>query len=106
MTPLAVSAQYWSKLLRASVVPNEEGYIRVRRQARAAAPPDSDAAGELAIFAIDFSSWCTRRLVDASSPPCGMESLFCGRDPLGSAADQADRQWIREQMVHLGLTLR
>jgi hypothetical protein len=50
VTPLAVSAPYWSKLLRASVVPNADGFLRVRRQQ--AAPPDSDAPGELAIFAI------------------------------------------------------
>ena len=104
VTPLEVSAPYWSKLLRASVVPNEEGYLRVRRQA--AAPPDSDAAGELAIFAVDFSSWCTRHPVDTSSPPCGMESLLRSRDPRGSAVDQFDRQRIREQVVHLDLALR
>ena len=73
VTPLAVSAPYWSKLLRASVVPNADVYIRIRRQA--AAPPDSDAAGELTLFAVDFSPWCTRRPVDMSSPPCGMESI-------------------------------
>ena len=104
VTPLAVSAPYWPKLLRASVVPNADGYLRIRRQA--AAPPDSDAAGELAIFAVDFSPWSTRRLVDESSPPCGMETLFRGRDPRGSATDLADRQRILEQMVHLGLALR
>ena len=32
VTPLAVSAPYWNKLLRSSVVPNEEDYLRVRRQ--------------------------------------------------------------------------
>ena len=104
VTPLAVSAPYWPNLLRASVVPNADGYLRIRRQA--AAPPDSDAAGELAIFAVDFSPWSTRRLVDESSPPCGMETLFRGRDPRGSATDLADRQRILEQMVHLGLALR
>ncbi len=31
VTPLAVSAPFWNKLLRSSVTPNEEGYIRVRR---------------------------------------------------------------------------
>ena len=35
VTPLAVSAPYWSKLLRASVVPNADGCIRLRRQAAA-----------------------------------------------------------------------
>ncbi len=54
VTPLAVSAPYWPKPLRASVINNEDGYLRVLRQQ--AAPPDSDAAGELAIFAVDFSA--------------------------------------------------
>ena len=58
VTPLAVSAPYWTKLLRASVVNNSDGYIRVRRQQ--AASSDSDAAGELAIFAVDFSPWSRR----------------------------------------------
>ena len=58
--PLAVSAQYWSKLLLASVmvVDNEEGCIRIRRQPTA--PQDLDVAGELAIFAVDFFEWSSR----------------------------------------------
>jgi hypothetical protein len=32
VTPLAVSAPYWTKLLRASVVNNTDVYLRVRRQ--------------------------------------------------------------------------
>jgi hypothetical protein len=31
VTPLAVSAPYWTKLLRASVVNNTDGYLRVRQ---------------------------------------------------------------------------
>ena len=30
VTPLAVSAPYWSKLLQASVVDNRKAYIRLR----------------------------------------------------------------------------
>ena len=33
VTPLSVSAPFWNKLLRASVVPNGAGYVRIRRQA-------------------------------------------------------------------------
>ena len=43
ITPLSVAAPFWNKLLRASVVPNAEGYLRVRRQP---ARLDSDVAGE------------------------------------------------------------
>ncbi len=103
-TPLAVSSPYWAKLLRASVVPNEDGYLRVRHQATA--PPDSDAAGELAIFAVDFSPWRQNRPVDSSCPPCGMESSFRGRNPRGPPPDQEYCQRIRAHMVQLGLALR
>ncbi len=70
VTPLAVSALYRTKLLRASVAHNTDGYLRVRRQC--AAFSDLVAAGELAIFAVDFSSWSAR----SRAPPdtlCGHE---------------------------------
>ncbi len=66
VTPLAVSAPYWTKLLRASVVNNTDGYLRVRRQQ--AASSDSDAVGELAIFAVDFSPWSTRSRAPPDTP--------------------------------------
>jgi hypothetical protein len=97
VTPLAVSAPYWSKLLRASVVTNADGFLRVLRQQ--SAPPDSDVPGELAIFAVDFSPWSYRRRPDAPLLPCGMEACFRGRDPCCSPTDQADRQRIRAEMV-------
>ncbi len=103
VTPLAVSAPYWSKLLRASVVNNEDGYLRVRRQP--AAPPDSDAAGELAIFAVDFSAWSNRRRTQPY-PPCGLEGMFRGRYPRGSSLDHEDRLRIRAHLIQLGLALR
>ncbi len=53
VTPLAVSAPYWTKLFRASVVINTNGRLRVRLQQ--AASSDLDTAGALAIFAVDFS---------------------------------------------------
>jgi hypothetical protein len=103
VTPLAVSAPYWTKLLRASVVSNADGYLLVRRQQ--AASSDSDAAGELAIFAVDFSPWSarSRALPDA---PCGNVGRFRGRDPRGSPPDIADRALIRAELVALGLAFR
>jgi hypothetical protein len=103
VTPLAVSAPYWTKLLRASVINNTDGYIRVRRQQ--AAPSDSDAAGELAIFAVNFSPW-SKRSRAPPEPPCGLEGQFRGRDPRGSTLDHEDRTLIRAQLVQLGLALR
>ena len=104
VTPLAVSAPYWTKLLWASVVSNEDDYVRVRRQPYA--PPDSDAAGELAIFAVDFTLWSSRRRTSSPAPSCGLEALFRGRDPLGSPVDQDERRRIRARLVQLGLALR
>jgi hypothetical protein len=104
VTPLAVSAPYWSKLLRASVVDNDDGYIRIRKQT--IAPFDSDVAGELAVFALDFSPWSSHNLAATTVPPCGLEAEFRGRNPLGSPSDQEDRARIRAQLVQLGLALR
>ncbi len=103
VTPLAVSAPYWTKLLRASVVNNTDGYLRFRRQQ--AASSDSDAAGELAIFAVDFSTWSARSRAPPDTP-CGHEGRFRGRDPRGSPLDHVDRVLIRAQLVQLGLALR
>ena len=104
VTPLAVSAPYWSKLLRASVVDNDDGYIRIRKQT--IAPLDSDVAGELAVFALDFSPWSSHQPAAATVPPCGLEAAFRGRNPLGSPSDQEDLAHIRAQLVQLGLALR
>jgi hypothetical protein len=103
VTPLAVSAPYWTKLLRASVVGNTDGYIRVRRQQ--AASSDSDAAGELAVFALDFSPWSARSRT-VPDAPCGHEGRFRGRDPRGSPLDIADRARIQADLVALGLAFR
>ena len=84
VTPLAVSAPYWNKLLRSSVVPNEEGYIRIRRQQSSLG---SDVDGELAIFAVDFAEHAVRTRPQATSPPCGSEHAYRGRPLLGSHED-------------------
>ena len=103
VTPLSVAAPFWTKLLRASVVANEDGYIRVRRQS---APLDSDVEGELAIFAVDFAPQSTRRRLDPCAPPCGAATSFRGRSPLGSADDQAERARIHAEILALGTALR
>ncbi len=104
VTPMAVSAPYWSKLFRASAVDNEDGYVCIKRQSSPAG--ESDVAGKLTVFAVDFSQWSTRRLDPAPAPPCCLEGLFHGSDPLGSSADQEDRALIRASLVQLSLALR
>jgi hypothetical protein len=103
VTPLSVSAPYWNKLLRASIVPNADGYLRVRRQPAAT---DADVAGELAIFAVDFAPYATRHRAQPCVPPCGAEALFRGRCPLGSAADQAERARIHAEILAVHQSLR
>jgi hypothetical protein len=102
VTPLAVSAPYWTKLFRASVVINTDGCLRSGQQA---ASSDSDAAGELAIFAVDFSPWSTQSHATPDISSCH-ERRFLGRDPRGSPVDHEDRSLIRAQLVQLGLALR
>ena len=103
VTPLAVAASYWNKLLRASVVQNDAGYLRIRRQQSSA---DSDVAGELAVFAVDFAPYASRSPTSASPPGCGMEARFRGRSLLGSPSDQAERARIRAEILSVGLSLR
>ncbi len=104
VTPLSVSAPYWSKLLRASVVPGEEGFLRLTLQQ--SAPADSDSADDLAIFAVDFASFTSRRSTLVPAPSCGADSHFRGRPLLGSPKDQADRARIHQQLAALHVTLR
>ena len=104
VTPLAVSAPWWNKLLRASVVPNAEGYLRVRKQQ---SQLGSDVEGELAIFAVDFAPVSSRSRSLAPSPPCDRAAAFRGR-PLsgGSPADQAERARIHADLQAVGQALR
>ena len=103
VAPLAVASPSWNKLLRASVIRNGEGYLRVRRQHPF---PDADVAGELAIFAVDFAALSSRTRAVPASPPCGSAACFRGRDPLGSPHDRAERARIHAELAAVGLALR
>jgi hypothetical protein len=104
ITPLSVSAPYWNKLLRASVVPGDEGFLRLSMQQ--SAPADSDRSSDLAIFAVDFAPFTSRRRSLAPAPSCGADTQFRGRPLLGSTMDQADRASIHQQLAALHVTLR
>ena len=103
LTPLAVTAPYWNKLLRASVVPNAQGYHRFRNSL---ALSDSDVAGHVALFAVDFAPASARHRTEPVFPPCGREGAFRGRNLAGSNADLADRQRIHDELAAVGLALR
>ena len=103
VTPLSVTAPYWNKLLRASVLPAPDAFVRVRRQNYSLG---SDTEGELAIFAVDFTNRTSRHRSTPVSPPCGMEASFRGRPLSGSLHDQAERARIRDALAAVGLAHR
>jgi len=96
VVPLAVSAPYWARLLRASVSQDPKGYTIVRKLQQA--DPNTDAAGNLAIFPVDFWGEKSRLRGDLCVPRCGFEAAFRGRPALGSLQDQADRARILSEL--------
>ena len=103
VAPLSVASPSWNKLLRASVIRNGEGFLRVRRQHSF---PEADVAGDIAIFAVDFAAHSFRSRASPPVPSCGRDGLFRGRDPAGSPHDQAERARIHAELAALGLALR
>jgi hypothetical protein len=103
VAPLSVASPSWNKLLRASVLRDGVGYVRVRKQHSS---PDADVAGELAIFAVDLTANTTRLRSTPVAPPCGHDASFRGRDPAGSPHDQEERSRIHAELAALGLSLR
>jgi hypothetical protein len=91
------------ELFRASVLHDGFGYVRVRKQHPS---PDADTAGELAIFAVDFTANTTRSRSTPVAPSCDHDALFRGRDPAGSPQDQEERSRIHAELAALGLALR
>ena len=100
VTPLAVSAPWWNKLLRASVVRNDEGFLRIRKQQ---SQLGSDVEGELAIFAVDFAPFSSRVRSTPPSSPCGCAAAFRGRPLGGSTADQAELFGCTDLLAELGI---
>ena len=103
IAPLSVASPSWNKLLRASVLLDGVGYVRVRKQQTS---PDADVSGELAIFPVDFSAHTTRSRTTPVAPSCGLDDSFRGRDPAGSPHDQSERSRIHAELAALGLALR
>ncbi len=65
------------------------------------APADSDRSGDLAIFAVDFAPFTSRRRSLVPAPSCGADTQFRWRPLLGSTMDQA-----HQQLAALHITLR
>ncbi len=96
VTPLAVSAPYWSKLLRSAIVRNKKGYIRLRSQQNC--PPGSPSSPS--------TSRPTLPAPAPPAPPCGQEAEYRGRLTAGSPHDQAERRSIHEELAAAHLALR
>ena len=93
----------WNKLLRASVVPGEDGFLRIPRPQ--SAELHSGVSEDLALFAVDFSAMAPTRRHPTWAPPCGREALFRGRPLLGSLHDQAERARIHQELNAVNLAL-
>jgi len=91
---LSTTSPVWHKLLKASVLPGPDGYVRIRKAKHMLMHGSGSYAAELALFPCDFS-----RLRGApngwSDPGCAGAFLPRLRHPCGSTADAADRQALR-----------
>jgi hypothetical protein len=104
LTPLAVSAPYWNKLLRASVIPGDDGFLRFRHTQ--SAEPNTAAAEDLALFAVDFASSASPPPAPPLAPSCGSDTASRGRPLLGSLHDQAERARIHQELHAVNLALK
>jgi hypothetical protein len=104
LTPLAVSAPYWNKLLRASVIPGDDGFLRVRHTQ--SAEPNTAAAEDLALFAVDFASSASPSPAPPLASSCGSDTAFRGRPLLGSLHDQTERARIHQELHAVNLALK
>ena len=104
VVPLAVTAPFWHKLLRSSVVANGAGYVRYRSVQSAA--PATAASMDLALFAVDFAPVQLRSRPYTTTPDCGHAAAFRGRPPAGSPHDQEERARIHAALQDLRTDLR
>ena len=104
IVPLAITAPYWAKLLRSSVVANGAGYVRCRKMQ--SATPGSAASTELALFAVDFAPVQLRNRLHTTTPDCGKAAAFRGRPLAGSIHDQEERARIHAALQELRTDLR
>ena len=112
VVPVAVTAPYWHKLVRTSLLelkPAVDGFFRVRNPLKSVEGAPGALPSELAVFACDFSRLNPR--ADLPGPcRCAGAVVRRPRPPCGSYADLADRRRLREAMLsrpadwHVGAT--
>jgi len=94
---LSVTNPVWHKLLKASVLPGPDGYVRIRKARHMLKPGSGAHALELALFPCDFgrlrgtpNGW--------SDPGCAGAFRPRLRHPCGSAIDADDRRALRDAL--------
>lgn len=100
VVPVAVTAPYWHKLLRASVLPagsGPDGFMRIRNPRTALCLAGTFDPKELAIFVCDFGRLAQRTDLAATFGCAGFYTAR-RRHPCGSSADYEDRRRLREAL--------
>ena len=101
VVPVAITASYWHKLVRASVLrgrPAVDGFLRVRNAARSVLDSLGQMPAELAVFACDFSRLQPRDgLADLSSRAGAFARR--PRHPCRTYADFDVRRRLREALL-------
>jgi hypothetical protein len=97
---LAVTHPFWHKLIRASVVRNTDGYIRVKGLRARLSHSPGEGPRELALFACDFSS-STPRQTQVVGPPCA--GFFARRPKVfeGVGPEDATLRRLRAELQRL-----
>jgi hypothetical protein len=100
LVPLAITAPYWPKLMRASVCNTSDGYIRIRNPGNHLTHAGDFRPRELALFACDFGN--RPGLPEADDDyGCAGPYLPRPRNTLGSPRDVADRERIRKELLRV-----
>ena len=100
VVPVAVTAPYWHKLVRASVLdsrPAVDGFFRVRNPHKVVEGAAGTLPSELAVFACDFSRLHPRSDLPG---PCRCAGAFARRPrpACGGHGDLEDRRRLREAL--------
>ena len=101
VVPVAITAPYWHKLVRASVLterPSVDGFYRVRNPHRALEDVVGSLPSELAVFACDFSRLNPRADLPSLSRCAGAFGRR-PRQPCRSHGDLDDRRRLREALL-------
>ena len=102
IVPVSVSAPYWSRLLAASLIREDPGYVRVNDAAHFLLHADSYSVPTLAVFAVDFRGTSDPDLPCQNvCPGCGMEHLARGRGGSSAKQDNVDRVRLRSALRDL-----